>query len=109
MAGQSLRATAPLSPSSFLASPDAPRRVLAASRTRRNHGVFLIGDELATVYSSRRSADSFGVSMTVGNGALVLTGSMTPAQARAMAAALNAAACAADAGCNAANSTGSAA
>lgn len=67
-------------------------RIPSSTRTRRNHGVFLLGDELASVYSSRRQADGLGVTMTVGEGSLVLTGSMTPAQARAMARALVAAA-----------------
>lgn len=93
MAGQPLGAPAPLSQAVPLSAPQpAPLRVLAASRTRRNHGVFLLGSELATVYSSRRAADGRGVSMTVGSGSLVLTGSMTPTQARAMARALAAAA-----------------
>lgn len=74
----------------------APRRILnlvpGSTRTRRNHGVFMLGSELASVYSSRRESDGHGVTMTVGNGTLVLSGSMTPMQARAMARALNAAA-----------------
>lgn len=98
MAGQSLGAPAPLSSPVPLPAPQrAPLRVMASSRTRRNHGVFLLGSELASVYSSRRAADGQGVCMTVGNGSLVLTGSMTPTQARAMARALTAAASAAEA------------
>ena len=97
MAGQPLGAQTPL----FTALAPAPQRtlhrVLASSRTRRNHGVFLIGDELATVYSSRRASGGRGVSMSVGAGALVLTGTMSATQARAMACALIAAASAADA------------
>lgn len=93
MAGQPLGAPAPSSPSVPLPASQRPRlRVAATSRTRRIHGVFLLGSELATVYSSRRAADGQGVSMTVGSGSLVLTGSMTPTQARAMARALAAAA-----------------
>ncbi|MEO8059825.1 MAG: hypothetical protein ABI671_16040 [Burkholderiales bacterium] len=96
MAGQSLGAHAPLSPASLHAPRGAPYRVLASSRTRRNHGVFLLGDELATVYSSRRTADNLAVCMSVGSGSLVLTGSMSTTQARAMARALMAAASAAE-------------
>jgi hypothetical protein len=73
-----------------------PRRTLhlvqPATRTRRNHGVFMIGDELASVYSTRRESSCLGVTMVVGNGALQLSGSMTPVQARAMARALSSAA-----------------
>lgn len=70
--------------------------VQASTRTRRNHGVFLLGNELASVYSSRRESDGLGVTMVVGNGALQLSGSMTPTQARAMARALTCAAEAVD-------------
>lgn len=97
MANQPLGAPALLSPTSVSAPQRAPHRVIASSRTRRNHGAFLIGDELATVYSSRRAASSRSVSMSVGNGSMVLTGSMSPTQARAMANALIAAAQAAEA------------
>ena len=99
MAGQSTGALAPLSLESLPAPQSAPHRVMATSRKRRNHGVFLLGDELATVYSSRRVADGqgMGLGLTVGNGSLVLTCSMTPTQARAMAYALAAAATAAEA------------
>ena len=96
MAGTSLGAKAPLSSSPFSAPERAPHRVIASSRTRRNHGVFLLGNELTTVYSSRRECDALGVSMSVGSGSLVLTGSMTSTQARAMARALIAAANAVD-------------
>ena len=92
MAGQPLGATALLSPASHPEAQRAPHRVMASSRTRRNHGVFQLGDEQATVYSSRRASEGHGVSMAVGTGSLVLTGSMTASQARAMARALIAAA-----------------
>lgn len=85
-------------PSPF-AVPDKQRqlyRVPAVTRTRRNHGVFLLGDKLATVDSSRRAGEGHSVTLTVGNGVPLLTGSMTPAQARAMSRALLAAADAAD-------------
>ena len=97
MAGQPLGAPAPQSPASVSAPQRAPHRVIASSRTRRNHGVFQLGNELATVYSSRRASDGHGVSMAVGTSSLVLTGSMTATQARAMARALIAAASAVEA------------
>ena len=97
MAGQLLGAQAPTNPVvPLVPQSDAIRVGGSSSRTRRNHGVFMLGDELATVYSSRRAADALGVSMAVGTGSLVLTGSMTPRQARAMAGALMAAATAAE-------------
>ena len=92
MAGQPLGAPALLSPTSVPAPQRAPHRIFASSRTRRNHGVFQLGNELASVYSSRRASEGHGVSMSVGTGSLVLTGSMTASQARAMARALIAAA-----------------
>jgi hypothetical protein len=95
MAGPSLGAHAPNSPA--LSDPlRVPSHAAASSRTRRNHGVFMLGNELASIYSSRRAADGLGVSMAVGCGSLVLTGSMTSTQARAMACALVAAAQAAE-------------
>ena len=92
MAGQLIGAPAPQSPVSHHEAQRAPRRVIASSRRRLNHGVFQLGNELASVYSSRRASDGHGVSMAVGTGSLVLTGSMTASQARAMARALIAAA-----------------
>ena len=71
-------------------------RLPLSSRTRRNHGVCLLGDELATVYSSRRAADGRAVTMTIGAGSVLLNGTMTPMQARALAQALAAAAAAAE-------------
>ena len=99
MAGTSLGAPAPLSIAPVCAPTRAPHRVPTASRTRRNHGVFLLGNELATVYSSRREQDCLGVTITVGNGPLVLTGSFTSTQARVMAEALVAAAAAVESVC----------
>jgi hypothetical protein len=82
--------------SSGASTPSIPTPRITSSRTRLNHGVFRLGDELATVYSSRRSTDCLGVTLSLGTGALVLTGSMTAAQARVMARALLAAAAAAE-------------
>lgn len=78
----------------------APTRTLqlvpASTRTRRNHGVFSIGGQLACIYSSRRSTACYGVSFELGAGTLTLAGAMTPAQARTLARALTAAAAAAE-------------
>ena len=103
MAGPHLVASAPTSPASvspsLSASPPAPRRTplraVASTRTRRNHGVFMVGDELLTVDSSRRSAEC-RVCVTLGSGPLVLSRELTPTQARAMARALVAASIAAE-------------
>lgn len=100
MAVPTLGADAPAvspSPSSSTSTPAVPaagklRLVPGTTRTRRNHGVFMLGSELASVYSSRRETDGRGVILTVGAGALVLNGAMTPTQARSLARALEAAA-----------------
>ena len=96
MAGQPIGASAPQVPASISAPRRQPLRVVASSRTRRNHGVFLIGAELASVYSSRRTSESRGVTVSVGNGPALLSGGMSPQQARALAGALMAAAAAVD-------------
>ena len=76
----------------------APTRTLqlvpAYTRTRRNHGAFTLGGQLACVYSTRRAGNCYGVSFELGAGTLSLSGAMTPAQARRMADALTAAAAA---------------
>jgi hypothetical protein len=94
MAGQTLRTHAPLASTSLTSTPSAPHRVIASSRTRCNHGVFLLGHELAIVYSSRRSADGQSVTLSLGNGPGDAAVGMTPTQARAMARALTSAAAA---------------
>lgn len=98
MAGISLGACSPASSSPApQAAPKRPTlRLAASSRTRRNHGVFMVGDQLATVCSTRRAGDAHGVLLQFGAGHLVLNGTMTPAQAQQMARALTAAAAAAD-------------
>lgn len=98
MAGISLGACSPASSSPALqTAPKRPTlRLATASRTRRNHGVFMIGDQLATVCSTRRAGDAHGVLLQFGAGNLVLNGTMTPAQAQQMARALTAAAAAAN-------------
>ena len=99
MAGQPLSASAPasLSPSFSSAGKAAPHLVHAATRTRRNHGAFTLGGQLACVYSSRRVGQCYAVGFELGAGTLKLASTMTPAQARSMARALSAAADAADA------------
>lgn len=72
--------------------PLPPHTACASSRTRRNHGAFLIGDELGTVCSTRRRGVAHGVLLQIGEGSLTFNGAMSAAQARAMAHALNAAA-----------------
>ena len=68
----------------------------ASTRTRRNHGAFNVGGQLACVYSTRRAGKCYGVSFELGAGTLLLASSMTPTQARQMARALSAAADAAE-------------
>lgn len=94
MAGPTLGASTPVQTSAPSQRPLI--RIPETTRTRRNHGVFLLGNELASVYSSRRQAGGLGVTMALGEGSMVLTSSMTAAQARAMARALIAAADAAE-------------
>ena len=81
-------------------STPAPTRTLqlvpASTRTRRNHGAFTLGGQMACVYSTRRAGNCYGVSFELGAGTLSLSGAMTPAQARRMAGALTAAAAAAE-------------
>lgn len=85
---------------SVSASHTAPRRTLklvpGSTRTRRHHGAFTLGGQLACIYSTRRAGQCYGVSFELGAGTLTLASSMTPAQARCMARALEAAADAAD-------------
>lgn len=88
--------TVPASP-----TPQAQRAPLhlvgtLTTRTRRNHGAFNVGGQLACVYSTRRAGQCYGVSFELGAGTLLLSSSMTPTQARQMARALSAAADAAD-------------
>ena len=97
MAGLNLGAPAPV-----CNAPGAPqRRTLyrfpASSRTRRLAGVCLAGELLLCVYSTRRDGMARGVSITLhGSSATERTEHMSPAEARALAHALVAAAGAAD-------------
>lgn len=95
MAGTTQGATTPdLSPSPL----DAPRvvRVHGDTRTRKNHGVMLLGDRLACVYSTRRHSQSLGVILTLALGATQVEGFMSPRQARTLARALESAAASAE-------------
>ncbi len=78
--------------------PAAVRRIPADSRTRRVHGVFGLGDELAVVYSAR-AADTPRVSLELGADADRRALHMTAEQARSMARALVVAAEATDTAC----------
>lgn len=90
MAGTSLGASAP-NP-----SPQHALHLPSSTRTRRNHGAFVLGGHLACVYSTRTAQRCYGVSFELGAGTLTLNGAMTPVQARNLARALSAAADAAD-------------
>lgn len=100
MAGYPMGALPPASPSSShdaAAERPASHLVRTGTRTRRNHGAFTLGGQLACVYSTRRAGQAHGVCVELGAGTLTLAGQMTPAQARTMAKALTAAAAAAEA------------
>jgi hypothetical protein len=84
---------------SSLSSQARPRLHLVHSthtRTRRNHGAFTLGGQLACIYSARRADACYGVSLELGAGTLTLAARFTAGQARAMARALLAAAAAVD-------------
>ncbi len=91
MAGTSLGAAAPAT-SPIPSTGRTLRIVPSSSRTRRNHGVLLLGDQLAAVYSSRRERDGRDVLLELGAGAVLISGAMTTTQARLLARALVAAA-----------------
>lgn len=79
MAGQSLGAPAPLSPSLL------PMR----SRTRRLHALFaLAGDTAASVHSTRRAELPRGVTLTLSSGEQAQALALAPTEARALACAL---------------------
>ncbi|MDE1948983.1 MAG: hypothetical protein KGI35_10235 [Burkholderiales bacterium] len=91
-------ATAPISTARTL-------RLRATTRTRVSHGVFSIGGQLGAVYSTRQVGKHHGVLLEIGGtyadrrgDLLALAAPMTPAQARAMAHALTAAAAAIEGG-----------
>lgn len=71
--------------------------VPGTTRTRRCHGVFIAGDDLAIVYSARREANPKPVMLELGHGdEQELSYRMTAAQAHSMARALASAADACD-------------
>ena len=88
MAAITVGAPAPTSPASLPASARAANRKPATTRTRRLHAVLPLGDDLASVHSTRREVEARGVIVTLSNGAQWLGVGMLPAQARALARAL---------------------
>ena len=104
MAVHPLGAIAPAcsTPSRAEASPGIPRQVphlvrTAPTRTRCNHGTFMLGGQLAAVYSARSAGKCYGIAFELGAGTLSVDARMTAGQARSMARALLAAAAAVDA------------
>lgn len=97
MAGNSPGAPSPTFPATLPAPRRIPHLVPASTRTRRNHGAFTLGGQLACVYSTRSAGKCYGVSFELGAYTLILSARMTAGQARAMARALSAAADAAEA------------
>ena len=103
MAVHPLGAIAPASsiPSHAEASPGIQRPALhlvrpAQTRTRCNHGTFMLGGQLAAVYSARSGGKCYGIQLELGAGTLSVDARMTAGQARSMARALLAAAAAID-------------
>lgn len=96
MAGISLRVPAHSSFASAARSQDEAQHDPLTTRTRRNHGVFLVGDKLLCIFSSRRAADPASVLLSVGTAPTVFAGRMSPAQARSLSSALARAADAAE-------------
>lgn len=66
------------------------------SRTRCNHGTFMLGGQLAAVYSTRSAGQCYGIRFELGTSTLSVDAAMTASQARSMARALLAAAAAVD-------------
>jgi len=93
MAGYPMGAHAPASPATITLPPTlptsgpggAPYRIPTTTRTRRLHAVFALGDDLASVHSTRREVEARGVIVTLCNGAQWQAVRMLPAQARSMA------------------------
>ncbi len=103
MAVHPLGATAPASPipSQTPALGATPRQALHLvrtpnTRTRCNHGTFMLGGQLAAVYSARSAGKCYGIAFELGAGTLSVDARMTAGQARSMAWALLAAAAAVD-------------
>lgn len=68
----------------------------ATSRKRCNHGTFMLGGQLAGVYSARSAGKCYGIRFELGTSTLSVDADMTAGQARSMARALLAAAAAVD-------------
>lgn len=99
MAGHPSGASTPSSTLPATTTSAPPRLQLVRSgdtRARRHHGAFMLGGQLACVYSARSAGKCYGVSFELGAGTLSLAARMTAGQARAMARALVAAADAAE-------------
>ena len=103
MAVHSRGATAPAFPHAVQASaPTPPQRTplhlvpTVRTRTRCNHGTFMLGGQLAAVYSTRSAGKCYGIRFELGTSTLHVDADMTPGQARSMARALLAAAAAVD-------------
>ena len=103
MAVHPLGASSPASSSAVQTpAPGAAARPLlhlvrtAQTRTRCNHGTFMLGGQLAAVYSARSAGKCYGVAFELGAGTLSVDARMTAGQARSMARALLAAAAAVD-------------
>lgn len=103
MAVHPLGASAPASPNAVQtpAHPRPQRHPLhlvptMRTRTRCNHGTFMLGGQLAAVYSTRSAGKCYGIRFELGTHTLHVDADMTPGQARSMARALLAAAAAVD-------------
>lgn len=95
--GAAAPASFPLPPAKVQAYADTNglppvQRIQAVSRSRRNHGVFVLGGQVCAVYSSRRELADMPVSLTIGHGPSMFSGGLSVTQARALAGALVAAA-----------------
>lgn len=103
MAVHPLGASAPASPHAVqLSAPTKPQRTplhlvhRACTRTRCNHGTFMLGGQLAAVYSTRSTGKCYGIRFELGSATLSVDAHMTTGQARSLARALLAAAAAVD-------------
>ncbi|WP_140636180.1 hypothetical protein [Methylibium rhizosphaerae] len=96
MAGISLRVPAPASFASSARSYEEAERNRLTTRTRRNHGAFLLGNQLLCVFSTRRATDPASVLVSIGTVRNLLDGRLSPAQARSLSSALARAADAAE-------------
>lgn len=103
MAVHSLGASAPALPLAVQTpAPTPPQRTplhlvpTVRTRTRRNHGTFMLGGQLAAVYSMRSAGKCYGIRFELGASTLRVDAHMTTGQARSLVRALLAAAAAVD-------------